>query len=76
MSWARATAIGVAIMAVAIALLAYLPNLVLSGQIEKWHLFTPTLSRSTRVAICVIVMGVALTLILAALRRLQARRVI
>ena len=67
MSWARATAIGVAIMAVAIALLAYLPNMI----VTKLHW-----SRSTRVALCTVVVSVALVLILAALRRLQARRVI
>ena len=67
MSWARATATGTAIVAVAIAFLAYIPNMI----VTKLHW-----SRSTRVALCTIVVSVALALILAALRRLQARQVI
>ena len=67
MSWLRAIATAVAIMAVAIVALAYVPDMIATNV----HL-----SSGMRVALCVAFSNGALVAILFALRRLQARGVI
>ena len=67
MSWFRAIATASAIMAVAIAALAYVPDMIATNV----HL-----SSGMRVALCVAFSNGALVVILFGLRRLQARGVI
>ncbi len=67
MSWLRAIATAVAIMAVAIAALAYVPDMIVTNV----HL-----SSGLGVALCVAFSNGALVVILVGLRRLQARGVI
>ncbi len=67
MSWPRAIATAVAIMAVAIVALAYVPDMIATNV----HL-----SSGMRVALCVAFSNGALVVILFGLRKLQARGVI
>ena len=67
MSWPRAIATAIAIMAVAIVLLAYVPDMIATNA----HL-----SSGMRIALCVAFSNGALGVILVGLRRLQARGVI
>ena len=67
MSWLRAIATAVAIMAVAVAALAYVPDKIATNV----HL-----SSGLRIALCVAFSNGALVVILFGLRRLQARGVI
>jgi hypothetical protein len=66
-SWLRAIATAVAIMAVSIVALAYVPDMIATNV----HL-----SSGMRVALCVAFSNGALVAILVGLRRLQARGVI
>ena len=67
MSWPRAVSTAVAIMVVAIAALAYVPDMIVTNV----HL-----SSGLRVGLCVAFSNGALVVILFGLRRLQARGVI
>ena len=67
MSWLRAIVTAVAIMVVAVAALAYVPDMIVTNV----HL-----SSGLRIAACVAFSNGALVAILVGLRRLQARGVI